>query len=253
MKIWILSDLHLEWKDWTPPRNVDADVIVLAGDIGVITQALSWVKNVFAGRTVVYVAGNHEGYGTFWFPLIEQLRQAAAPLHFLERNCVVIGNTRFLGTTLWTDCRIWGDLYSVLAQKHRLSDFAEIRVDQETRLYLDPLEMIRWHERSVDWLDSQLSMPFPGPTVVVTHHAPHPRSLLAHDPAQFQPVSGYFGSNLLWLIERHQPELWVHGHTHASSDYRLGKTRVIANPAGYPLPDGDRENPQFQADLVVEV
>lgn len=253
MKIWILSDLHLEWDDWNPPRDVKADVIVLAGDIGAKKQALSWVKDVFAGRAVVYVAGNHEGYGTFWFPLIEELRQTPAPLHFLERNCTVIGNTRFLGTTLWTDCRISGDLYSVLAQKSGLSDFYQIRVDQETRLYLDPLEMIRWHERSVDWLDSQLSMAFSGPTVVVTHHAPHARSLLPCDPALSESLSGYYASDLSWLIERHQPELWVHGHTHASADYRLGKTRVIANPAGYPLPDGDRENPQFQANLVVEV
>lgn len=253
MKIWILSDLHLERGNWTPPGDVDADVIVLAGDIGVRTQALSWAKEAFSGRPVVYVAGNHEGYGTFWFPLMEELRQAPVPVHFLDRHCVVIGNTRFLGTTLWTDCRIWGDLYSVLAQKRLMTDFYQIRVDKEARLYLDPLEMIRWHERSVDWLDSQLSLPFPGPTIVVTHHAPHPKSLVEHDPTQSDPLSGYYASDLSWLIDRHQPALWVHGHTHASSDYRVGKTRVIANPAGSPLPGGDRENSLFQDDLVVEV
>jgi predicted phosphodiesterase len=31
----------------------------------------------------------------------------------------------------------------------------------------------------------------------------------------------------------HGPDLWVHGHTHKSFDYMLGKTRVIVNPFGY--------------------
>ena len=32
MKIRILSDLHLEFADWTPPKG-DEDVVVLAGDL----------------------------------------------------------------------------------------------------------------------------------------------------------------------------------------------------------------------------
>jgi len=34
MKIRVLSDLHLEFRDWVPPES-DADVVVLAGDIHV--------------------------------------------------------------------------------------------------------------------------------------------------------------------------------------------------------------------------
>ena len=29
------------------------------------------------------------------------------------------------------------------------------------------------------------------------------------------------------------PTLWLHGHTHAGSDYQVGRCRVVANPAGY--------------------
>ena len=31
-----------------------------------------------------------------------------------------------------------------------------------------------------------------------------------------------------------QPKLWIHGHSHDRCDYSLGKTRVVANPMGYP-------------------
>ncbi len=42
---------------------------------------------------------------------------------------------------------------------------------------------------------------------------------------------------LAW-ISRHFAEsgagLWVHGHTHRSVDYQVGRTRVFANQRGYP-------------------
>jgi hypothetical protein len=41
MRIRILSDLHLEFRRWTPPE-ADADVIVLAGDIHVGIQGVEW-------------------------------------------------------------------------------------------------------------------------------------------------------------------------------------------------------------------
>jgi Icc-related predicted phosphoesterase len=50
------------------------------------------------------------------------------------------------------------------------------------------------------------------------------------------------------LIEAYQPALWVHGHVHNSSDYRIGRTRIVANPHGY-----GNENPRFNGQLVVEV
>ena len=55
-------------------------------------------------------------------------------------------------------------------------------------------------------------------------------------------------SYLTELIERYQPTLWVHGHVHNSSDYLVGKTRVLCNPHGY-----GTENPDFNGALVVEL
>jgi Icc-related predicted phosphoesterase len=61
-------------------------------------------------------------------------------------------------------------------------------------------------------------------------------------------VTAAFVSDQSALIEAHQPALWVHGHVHNSSDYRVRRTRVVCNPHGY-----GTENPDFDGALVVEV
>ena len=47
-----------------------------------------------------------------------------------------------------------------------------------------------------------------------------------------------------------QPELWIHGHDHGSHDYRVGRTRIFANQAGYPDLLG-RENRGFDPRCVI--
>jgi hypothetical protein len=48
----------------------------------------------------------------------------------------------------------------------------------------------------------------------------------------------------------HGPDLWIHGHTHSSFDYALGKTRVIVNPYGYK----DVEvTPRYDKKLMLEL
>ena len=50
-------------------------------------------------------------------------------------------------------------------------------------------------------------------------------------------------------IERYQPALWIHGHSHNGVDLTLGATRVLANPGGYDA----EENPAFNPALCVEI
>jgi Icc-related predicted phosphoesterase len=104
------------------------------------------------------------------------------------------------------------------------------------------------HEHSVAWLTEQIARPRDERIVVVTHHAPSIGSI----PKRFakDPVSASFSSDLDYLIKASGAPLWVHGHTHDSFDYRIGKTRIIANPRGY---YGLEVNPQFNPGLVVEI
>jgi len=85
---------------------------------------------------------------------------------------------------------------------------------------------------------------------VVPHHAPHPGSIQPqHRGSQLAPA---FVSDLGKLIESWQPELWINGHDHGSHDYRVGKTRIFANQAGYPHA-GKRENAGFRPNWVIEI
>lgn len=108
MKLHILSDLHLGFGAMERPLN-DADVVILAGDISRPREAVAWA--IRFERPVLYVLGNHEFYGSS----IEAARREAralcrgSPVHLLDDDEIVIDGVRFLGTTLWTDFRLFGD------------------------------------------------------------------------------------------------------------------------------------------------
>lgn len=63
----------------------------------------------------------------------------------------------------------------------------------------------------------------------MTHFAPSWQSVSPEYGTS--EVAGYHASDLKDLILRKRPALWVQGHIHAQSDYRIGETRVICNPA----------------------
>lgn len=61
MRIHLLSDLHNEFSLFQP-QVLDADVVILAGDIDLKGRGVHWAREVFSGQ-VLYVPGNHEYYG----------------------------------------------------------------------------------------------------------------------------------------------------------------------------------------------
>jgi Icc-related predicted phosphoesterase len=67
-------------------------------------------------------------------------------------------------------------------------------------------------------------LPFAGPSVVITHHAPHPMSL----PDGFD-LAHCYASDPSRLIQYRQPDLGIHGHLHGRLDYRIGATRIVCN------------------------
>ncbi len=242
MKLAVLSDLHLEISPWDVPERTlrEADVIVVAGDIGAHTNGLVWARGAIPGKRIVYVAGNHEFYGAEVHGLIAEMRRVAHELHidFLEQDEIIIDgerdSVRFLGTTLWTDFQLFGG-YSVAAgmrsaERHMLDFDGRIRCAPTS---FSPADSIALHRKARDWLAARLNEPFDGKTVVVTHHAPSRRSIAARFESDL--MSAAFASNLDDLVAK--SHLWVHGHTHNACDFRVGmdpeKGRVICNPRGY--------------------
>lgn len=259
LRIHLLSDLHLEFGKLKLPE-VDADVTVLAGDIGVGLQGIEWaLATIPWHRPAIYVMGNHEFYGQrvmmeLWKAAREKVR--GTHIHLLENETVEIEGVRFLGCTLWTDFALFGagERERVMVDAMALSDFSVITTaltagySRHTAQLFKPQTALNLHQVSRAWLDKELDQPFDGETVVVTHTAPHRGSLAprwAHDP-----ISPCFVSHLPVLVER--ADLWIHGHTHDPFDYLVGRCRVVCNPRGY-VNQVQPENPQFDAGLVVEV
>jgi Icc-related predicted phosphoesterase len=239
----IFSDLHLEFVDWIPPP-VAADAIVLAGDISVGLQGVQWARRQFPDTPVVYVPGNHEFYGARLPDALEELRTEAQRLgvHFLDGDECILGGTRFLGTTLWTDYELYGsapaDLERAMADAAiEMNDFRMIQWTGGEPLA--PALVRDMHLTGVAWLAERLAEPFAGPTVVVTHHLPHRQCIHPkYEGTRFNPC---FASDLDHLV-RAPVALWVHGHTHESIDFLVNGTRVVCNPRGY-LPH--EPNPSF--------
>jgi 3',5'-cyclic AMP phosphodiesterase CpdA len=254
MKLHIISDLHLSVHSLAPPRT-DADVVVLAGDIARPPEAIAWALGF--EKPVVLVPGNHEFYGSSLQETVQELRRLAqgAGVHVLDNDRLVLDGIRFLGSTLWTDFLAAGSgatqREAMLQSRQFNRDFSRIRAEPGTdgRLFT-PQDCAALFACNAQWLRAQLALPFAGPTVVVTHHAPSLRSV----PARFagSPLNPNFVSDAEQLLAGGNARLWVHGHLHDSFDYAVHGTRVLCNPRGYAR-DGINENPHFDPQLTVDI
>lgn len=266
MRLYVTSDWHLEEQPlWTFPAEMpDFDVAVIAGDLerGIVA-AIRQIRSAPAlkDKPVVFVPGNHDfDEAVFQDVIAEGLAFAAEypNIHVLHRRSITIAGVRFVGATLWTDYALYGPARtkpSMVWAGQMMRDHEVIKYREDTGHIsrFMPWHTRAEHKRDRAFIEETLAIPYDGPTVVVTHHLPSPRSISTM--FQGNPLSPAFASNLDALIEARQPDLWIHGHAHASQDYRIGRTRILANPKGYgPYRNRARtENPSFNHKLVVEV
>jgi hypothetical protein len=256
-----------------PDELPDCDVALVAGDVDdapILSMKRLMDQPSLDGRYIFFVPGNHEFYDRFIedFETADPEADRLTQVTNLHMKVDVAEGVRFVGATLWTDYALYGTVMESMARcRHDINDHAHIRTGEGVDVVEDeggyvhpalrrpwrfftPEDALRRHREQVAFLDAALSVPFDGPTVVMTHHAPH-RSSISLKWIRNKSNPGY-ASDLTWLIERHEPALWVHGHIHSSSDYRLGKTRILCNPLGLRR-DGMPENMRFDPWLVVEV
>lgn len=282
MKIQLLSDLHLEAHPHFQAQPApDADVLVLAGDVGSYQQGGQLTDGDFGlaqfsplpqwgawPTPVVFVPGNHEYDAQDFDEAHLRLQRTCGKLGiaWLERETLVLNGVRFVGTTLWSDFDALADHENAqdLSRRLRLRDKAfraanfYLRKTGGTRAG-EPFLAEPMREQALvcqQWLRSALTQPFDGPTVAVTHFAP---SLRSADP-RYGLVPGTAGfCNALDALLPHA-RLWLHGHLHAPSDYVVQghdaqtqqpwQCRVVANPLGYAR-KGEQES--FRSQLCIPV
>jgi predicted phosphodiesterase len=278
MRIQLLSDLHLEANpDFRPEPAPDADLLVLAGDIGSyqrrrdgsVMPEPDWGLRRFSPLAaygawpvpVLYVPGNHEYDAIDLDAGHAALRQTCERLgiQWLERESAVIDGIRFVGTTLWSDydalvdhanARGTDPLTHRLRQRekaYRAANFYLRKMDGRRLGRLFDAEAMRDLGLACqDWLRGALQKPFDGPTVVITHFAP---TLHSADPRYgLTPGTAGFCNALDDLLAH--ADLWLHGHLHCPQDLQVGRCRIVANPLGY----ADKgEQATFRPTLTIDV
>lgn len=259
MKIALLSDLHVDHYNSRVDGLIDhlkkvcpeypaADVCVVAGDIAdgrfpdQYYKLFLGLRNLFT--RVLVVTGNHDYYKSTLEQTHHSIKEAIrrideidgfdgrSGVHFLNRSLVEISGRVFHGATMWyrNDPRN-------IHYEHWMNDVHYIQ-DFKKWVY-EENELFEWY------LDGKCA---PG-DIVITHHLPSMRSV----PAAYKrsETNRFFVCDMESFIKSRKPALWLHGHTHSKCDYRIGKTRVLCNPRGYP-----RENahgPKGYMPLIIEV
>ncbi len=283
MRLWILSDVRADLNPAfsLPDPLPDFDALLVAGGICAGLEAsLGWLAAALGGRQgrrpVVMVPGNLE----YWseIPLVEALakgrrRAVELGIHLLSDETVRLEGpdgrgVHVVGATLWTDWSLEGAFQGKLARvgaRHAAPDCDRILL-RRGRPW-SPLDALAVHARSRAYVEDALttiayqSLGYPAPpralvegvmpgdrAVVLTCHAPSRRSL----PEDWSGwlcdgwVAASLASDLDAVMQAWgAPCLWVHGITPGPVDYRLGRTRIVANPRG------DARVPGFDPALVV--
>ena len=108
-----------------------------------------------------------------------------------------------------------------------MNDFRLIYVEAEEGVHrhLTPEMTVDRHLQSVAFIRGALKKNKGKKCVVVTHHAPSPRSVsLQYQGDALNPA---FFSDLTNVILDHQPVAWVHGHMHDTKRYNIGQTVIL--------------------------
>ncbi len=250
MKILSYSDLHMEFpaddSDYVTPNEKDADLLILAGDICTFTTSTAFdrlLKN-WKTKPVMYVLGNHEYYNCYEMEgdkhaFEKHLRDTHPNVWLLDNEGSVFcanGNPddciEVFGGTMWTNLNKGNPLDMEIARSF-MNDYRLI-TKKAPDILLQPADTLEFHqefvEKLIEWFEEPLEeVPC---RIIVTHHCPI--SEPTHDRKGNRWAS-YESHDMISLIEKYQPSLWIYGHTHTCTDIHIGNTRVISNPKGYPF------------------
>lgn len=219
MKVQYMSDLHLEFGNMLIPRNI-GDVLVLAGDIGVGTSAVEWIKEASTTfKHVIYILGNHEFYGYNMFELIQDLKEEFKDIdniHFLDNECITIDNIKFAGTTLWANATTYAHW---MLNDSRVIRYGSLPFDHESLIHL--------HKRNLKFLEDNSDA-----DVFITHHCPT-FECIDDDRYGDNLANSAYATEIVPMFRDTNVKHWICGHTHNALDVLKDNIEVHQNCRGY--------------------
>lgn len=264
----VVSDLHLEFQDYTINNESNVDVLILSGDICITSYLIH--GRIISSNTInkrfcdffeqcslkfphiVYVMGNHEHYNGNIHLSANILRKILTELgihniYLLDNQTKKIGGVHFVGGTLWTDCNK-SDPTTLYSLQNSLNDFKHISVSEDHFKKFTPEQSVSEHIKTLEYFGATIkNLDDDAKVVVVSHHAPSALSV-AEQYKSSHLINGGFCSDLSeFILDNPKIKLWTHGHMHDAVDYFIGSTQVVCNPKGYP-----NEN-IFNSNVVIEV
>ncbi len=262
------TDLHTEFERFAPP-DIPApfDAVLLGGDSASGAKHADFLLGVWEKfqKPVFSIRGNHEYYGDVVQAVHRRDAESNArfkddgvPIRIMDGDCHVIGDTRVIAATLWTDMRWNGPdtTQAKMAVEGALNDHRQINYETDdpalTPILFSADHAVSMHAEQKRKIFGHLAREFDGPTVVMTHHVPHP--LCVHPDWRSDPVTAGFASNLDREIADTAVDIWLFGHTHDGVSAEIerrdgGTTRFLTNARGYP---GERSRRRFRPDFIFE-
>jgi len=237
MKIALASDIHLEFGDYKIENLEGADVLILSGDImtdpmignDLTTKFFKQCSEKFPH--VLYIAGNHEFYNGHLFKTREKIKNFVTQfknVEFLDNTHYFINDVLFYGGTLWTN---FDNENPLVMHTIRFSMNDYYKISNNNRKFA-PEDALNEHKLFLAGLKDTLDKFKDHKTVVIGHHAPSKLSI--HARYRDSKTNAAFSSDLSeFILSNPQIVLWTHGHTHDPFDYKIGETRIVANPRGY--------------------
>lgn len=264
MKLYVTSDIHLEFGDLIIKNEHDVDVLILSGDIFVAADigrpdANNFMEGARSNRVVdffrrcsfqfphtILIMGNHEHYHGDFSKSYQQIQgmlesNMLSNIYLLEKQSRTIDDYLFIGGTLWTDFNDC-DALTMRHASQMMNDFRGVKNTEKGNRsgiwkFL-PEDALKDHYAMRDYIKTVIDNrraqgERSDRVIVVGHHSPsrlstHPR--YQHDTV----MNGAYSSNLdQFIMDRPEICLWTHGHTHEDFDYHIGSTRVVCNPRGY--------------------
>ena len=237
MRVQYMSDLHIEHGNISIAEPA-AEILVIAGDVANGGRVVNFLKSVAKQfKTVIFVMGNHEyysyvlGYENMKDRINEYRSVLPDNVALLDNEYMIVEDKVIYGGTMWVPLDTKEKRHIAI---NSLNDFKFVN-------YFDVQDSNKeFHNNFTRAAD-----------LVISHHVPSMQSIELKYIGSKLTSAGYVDSQAMQHFGE-KAKVWIHGHTHSSSDYELYGTRVLANPRGYAR-DGHSENSKFNIDATVEI